>query len=479
VTRPYRVLVLIPALAVLAFAAGVVAAPSRPVATFGAPTLLDGSGKTFTEPRVAFRRDGTRYVITSMGTGEAIVFSSRNGADWDQIPSPAGQTSPSPDTDIVVTRTGRIIASELEGLPTTSILTAYSDDKGHTWHQSTGMVPIDTDRQWFAVGRDDPATHLPRVYLLWHNLFSGLATHNMYVQTSTDNGATFGAPIPVTLPGSQAFLDLQCGDSGGPSGIVVSPKSGSVIVSFGTRSADAGGGCGASVTGDTEVNIVAATRHWVASSPDGSLGSWKLSLAVDDSKSKHIVAGQLAGLAVDRAGNVYVAYPEAGAAGTIGNSAVRYVWAKPDLNRWSRPVTVERASPAGHLLVHIVAGDPGRLMLAYMAGVDTLRGPQWYSVAAAVNGGLGSSPKIRTVKLMSDPAFLGQADELEGRCGFGPTAGIQNGVICSRIPDVYGMAVAPNGLVTIAWPASKDAGGPGGTYVSTETKGFSLYARGR
>jgi hypothetical protein len=477
--RWLRIVAAIPGLGVLLVAVAVVAAPSRPNPVFRAPVLLEGTSPSFTEPRVAIKRDGTRYVITNDGTGRAILFSSRDGAEWDRMPPLTGQTSPSPDTDVVVTRTGRLIASELEGLPTTSILTAYSDDKGRTWHSSTGMAPIDTDRQWFAVGRDDPSTHLPRVYLLWHNLFSGLATHNMYVQTSTDNGATFGPPVPVTLPGSQAFLDLQCGDSGGPSGIVVSPKNGSVIVSFGTRSADVGGGCGASATGDTEVNIVAATRHWVASSPDGSVGSWKLSLAVDDSKSKRIVAGQLAGLAVDRAGNVYVAYPEAGKAGTIENSAVRYVWSRGDLGRWSKPVKVERASAAGHLLVHIAAGDPGRLMLAYMAGVDTLRGPQWYSVAAAVDGGLGSSPKIRTVKLMSDPVFVGQADELEGRCGFGPTAGIQDGVICNRIPDVYGMAVAPNGLVTIAWPASKDAGGIGGTYVSTEAKGFSLYARGR
>ena len=478
-TRWRPVVIGLGALALLAFTVGVAAAPSRPVPVFGAPALLEGTGTTFTEPRVAFRRDGTRYVISNTGTGTAVIYSSRNGSEWDRLPPLTGQVSPSPDTDIVVTRTGRMIASELEGLPATSIFTAYSDDCGRTWHSSVGMVPVDTDRQWFAAGRDDPTTHQPRVYLLWHNLFSGLATHNMYVQTSTDNGASFGPPIPVTLPGSQAFLDLQCGDSGGPSGIVVSPKDGSVIVSFGTRSADVGGGCGASVTGDTEVNIVAATRHWVVSSPDGSPGSWKQSLAVDDSKSKRIVAGQLAGLAVDRAGNVYVAYPESGVQGTSERSAVRYVWAKPGLAHWSKPVTVAKQSTAGHLLVHIAAGDPGRLMLAYMAGVDTLRGAMWYSMAAAVDGGLGSSPKIRQVQLMSGPAFTGEADELEGRCGFGPTAGIQNGVICGRIPDVYGMGVAPNGRVTIAWPASKDAGGEGGTYVSTEVKGFSLYARGR
>jgi len=479
VTRLRPAVLAVGAAVALLLAGNVAAAPRRPDLAFRPAVLLEGTNTTFTEPRVALPRDGTRYVVSSDRMAGAVIFASRDGREWTQTSPPTGQVAPSPDTDIVVTPTGRMIASELEGLPLTSILTDYSDDRGKTWHMSAGMIPVDTDRQWFAVGRNDPTTHLPRVYLLWHNLFSGLATHNMYVQTSTDNGATFGPPVPVTLPGSQAFLDLQCGDSGGPSAIVVSPKDGSVIVSWGSRSADVGGGCGASVTGDTEVNIVSATRHWVASSPDASAGSWKLSLAVDDSKSKRIVAGQLAGLAVDRAGNVYVAYPESGAQGTSAHSAVRYVWARPNLAHWSKPVTVARSSAAGHLLVHIAAGDPGRLMLAYMSGEETPSGPRWYSTAAAVDGGLSSSPRIRAVRLFADPVFVGPADELEGRCGFGPTAGIQNGVACGRIPDVYGMAVAPNGLVTIAWPASKNSGADGGTYVSTEARGFSLYARGR
>ena len=47
--------------------------------------------------------------------------------------------------------------------------------------------------------------------MLYHNLFTGAASHNMFVMTSTDSGAYLRRPaIPVTLPGSQAWLNLQC-----------------------------------------------------------------------------------------------------------------------------------------------------------------------------------------------------------------------------------------------------------------------------
>src|SRR5204863_9189824 len=131
------------------------------------------------------------------------------------------------------------------------------------------------DRQYFAAGRAGTRS----AYLAFHNLFSGLAAHNVYVSTSTDGGKTFGAPVPVTLPGDQAYADLQCGD-GYQSGIDVNPRTGRIYVFFITRTGAVAGGCAAS---PIEVNIIGATRIWVATSPDGSPGSWSTSLAVDDS----------------------------------------------------------------------------------------------------------------------------------------------------------------------------------------------------
>jgi len=442
---------------------------------FGAATYLDGTDRWFTEPRVAVGPNGTRWAVSNDSAFRAVVFSSRDGTAWTATESvPSGQLIPSPDTDIVVTRTRRVIAAELEGLPDTHIVVSYSDDRGQSWRTSSGMVPADTDRPWLAVGPDDPATHRPRVYVLFHNLLSGLATHNMFVQTSADNGASFGPLVPVTLPGSQAWLDLQCADSGGPSAIVVSPVDGRVYVSFGTRSAPAGGGCGASITGGAAVNVVPPSRHWVLWSPDASPGSWRASLAVDDSARQLVVGAQGAGLAVDRAGNVYVAYPEGTRPNTLSGSAVRYVWARPGLARWSSPVTVAAPSAGGHLLVNVAAGRPGRIMVSYMAGDGSGDRTLWYSTAAEVTGALSASARVSEVRLSERVAFVGGADDNEGRCASGPLGGIEGGLFCGRIPDVYGITVGRDGRASIAWPAASNAFAGGGSYVSTQTSGPPL-----
>ena len=142
------------------------------------PTKGRGSG---TEPRVAVGRDDRRWVITSDDeqSGTAAVFSSTDGTTWTRTATDiSGQTAPTIDVDVVVTPGGRVLGSELDtaGL---NFPTAWTDDNGKTWHQSTGTQTADQDRQWFTVGKEDPQTHKPRVYMLYHNLASGLANHNM------------------------------------------------------------------------------------------------------------------------------------------------------------------------------------------------------------------------------------------------------------------------------------------------------------
>src|SRR3954451_1453499 len=146
------------------------------------------------EPRAVVARDGTKYVVTNgaaqndLGFGLETVYRSADGIHWTMTKAqPADQNEATTDVDIVATRTGRIITSELDygGI---NFRTDYSDDGGKTWTPSVGATLADTDRQWYAVGPDDPTTHQPRVYLLFHNLLSGVLQHNMFVSTSTDGG---------------------------------------------------------------------------------------------------------------------------------------------------------------------------------------------------------------------------------------------------------------------------------------------------
>src|SRR4051812_8807444 len=166
---------------------------------------IDGSG---TEPRITVGPDDTRWAITSTKRprgNSAVVYRSRDGGlTWQPTVSKPTQTAPSIDVDVVAMPNGRILASELDygGL---NFPSSYTDDNGTTWTETQGATKLaDQDRQWFAVDKDRDGDRLPTVYLLYHNLGSGEANHNMFVARSDDGGATFGAPVPTTVPGDEA-----------------------------------------------------------------------------------------------------------------------------------------------------------------------------------------------------------------------------------------------------------------------------------
>ena len=460
---------------------------------------LKGAGDR-TEPRVTVDRADTRWVVTNEeGTGNAIVFFSKDaGSTWRRTASnPADQTDPTIDTDIVAMPTGRILASELD-LAGINFPSSVTDDGGKTWKAASGSNKLaDQDRQWFAVGPPDPATHKPRVYLLFHNLGSGLAQHNMWVATSTDGGETFGPAVPTALPGTDAYADLQCADSGGPSTIMVNQRTGRIYIVYTTRAGLIGGidtgGCGSSVFGPIEANIVAATRVWVASSPDNAPGSWTPSLAVDDAVSGRIVSMQLAYGALDNKGNVYVAYPESPRPyPDYSGASVRYKFAPPNLSKWSAPRTLiaENSNHAGNVLVHIAVGDPGKLDAAYYHGVDRTGGklPVWYMHVAQTLNATSPTPRIADRLLSSIPTYTGTAGQLMGACSDdSPIEGVENGFLCDRSTDVWGIALDHRCRLTVAWPTrdnatfAKDngsqfavAGNNPGTFVSTQTGGDDL-----
>jgi LPXTG-motif cell wall-anchored protein len=461
-------------LPLLVTAPAVSAASSRP--SFTTTLLSQSDGRS--EPRVTVTPDGTRYVDTNAKDGTEVVYASRDGKSWSRVAGvPPLQTQPTTDVDIVATHTGRLIASELD-FSGINFITAYSDDKGKTWTPSVGQTFADTDRQWFAVGPDDPTTHQPRVYLLFHNLLSGVLSHNMFVSTSTDGGATFGPPVPVATPPQQDWLDLQCADSGGPSNIFYDKKTNRVFVVFGTRSSPVGG-CAAQ---PTEVNVVAANRVWVVAAPADSTElptSWTPHLAVNDTgvggAPSHIVGMQLAPAASDTAGNVYVAYPESiHDYPDYDGGAIKVVHARAgDLDHWSAPSTVVAAGGPGNVLPHIVAGAPGKVDVAYYRGLRVSGAITWRSMAAQSLDALGTTPHWSSVQLSAVPAEPNQtASELMGACMQGQQATL-NGFACDRAADVYGIALDKCGSLVVTWPAQAQQP-TDGTYVSQQTGGPTL-----
>ncbi|MEA2374459.1 MAG: hypothetical protein QOD53_922 [Thermoleophilaceae bacterium] len=463
-------------------------------------------GLPWAEPRIAFGLDGKSWVVTNReeADGKAIVLGSPDALHWKATPGlPAGQTSATPDVDILSMPNGRLLASELDDAGI-NFPTSWSDDKGKTWTASTGSTQIaDQDRQWFAYGPPAPGSNEPRVYLLFHNLASGQAQHNMFVATSTDGGKSFGVPIPVALPGSDAYLDLQCADSGGPSAIWVNQHDGTVYAEYTTRATptqagDTGGCTGPASNQPFEFNIVAATRVWVAQSNDGGQ-TWTNSLAVDDAKSGQIVSMQVASGGLDRAGNVYVAYPE-GPLGRIypdySGAGVKYKHARPakDGNlQWSPAKTLVPADKSlpGNVLVHMQAGDPGRLIAEYWRGKARKgKEPVWFMTASETTDGLSSKPHVKESRISDVPADTGTASELMGACHqeFSVVSGIVNGLACGRSPDVWGVVGNADCRAESVWPAvdaqddpndssskpPKVAGNNPGTWVTLQTGGPSL-----
>ncbi|HVE64069.1 MAG TPA: sialidase family protein [Mycobacteriales bacterium] len=459
------------------------AAPGVPAALSFSTVRLDGAAGG-TEPRITVAADGTAYAITNADGGDATVFGSRDGGRrWANLGPIAGQDSATIDVDIVALPGGRLVATELD-LVGINFRTSWSDDGGESWTPSTGLSTLaDTDRQWIAVGPVDKMTKKPTVHLVWHNLLSGLGAHGIFVQTSTDGGMSFGPPVPVTVPGEQAFADLQCGD-GYPSSLSVHPRTGQLYVAFVTRGAAVGptGGCGASVApGPLQINIITPTRVWVATAATNAVGSWRQSLAVDRVSTGQIVGMQFAPLTLDSAGNAYVAFPESRSASDF-TAALKYVHAPADLTRWSAPVTVAPLADAGNILPHVIAGDPGRLAFAWLHGTAA-RGaaPLWRLHAAVVTSALSAKPVVTRRAVGAAPAYGGTAQSLMGQCGSGPTSGLQGGLTCGRAVDNYGVALDRSGRLLVVWSAEANPGDRAepGTFVSVQRGGPALVARPR
>lgn len=466
---------------------------------------LKDARQTGGEPRITVTPDGRRFVVANQGSApsnELAYRSTDGGATWQRTESdPVQGQAASSDLDVVATRTNRLIASELDfAAPAVSAVTSYSDDGGKTWSLTTGGSQTgDTDRQWLAVGPDDSETRQPLVYFLYHTFASGTAAHNMFVVTSHDGGATFGTPVPVTQPGTEAYADLGCADSSGPSSISVDPRSGQLYIVWGTRTAALGGGCGASVFGPFEFNAIRTTRVWLATSKDNSPGSWTTRLAVDHGADQRIVGMQFAPGTLDNAGNFYVFYPEAANPDPdFSGAALKYLAFSPALERQiAGPITVAPSEQPGNVLPHVVAGDPGKLDFAYYHSVSrgpSLR-PAWYMNVAQTLDGLTASPHVSTQRLSPTVTWTGTANELMGACGSGPEQGVENGLACKRSPDVWGVALDRDCKFMVVWPARDHTAfaegtdpvtgqpyGPAfdaqpadpGTFVSTQTGGSNL-----
>ena len=244
----------------------------------------------------------------------------------------------------------------------------------------------------------------------------------------------------------------------GPSSLSADPRTGRLYAVWGSRSAPLGGGCGAFLASGPAISVEGADRIWVATSPDGSPGSWTTTLAVDATTTRSSLGMLFSPAAVDRAGNVYLVYPETPRAyPDYAGATIKYRVAPPGLSRWSAPAVIADGSAArnaGHFATHVVAGAAGRLDVAYFAGLNRPgRTPAWYATMAQVRDATTTRPRVRETRLSPFASYAGTATVLAGVCASGPAAGIEQGLTCPRATDNFGLTLLPDCRLAVVWPA--------------------------
>jgi hypothetical protein len=238
------------------------------------------------------------------------------------------------------------------------------------------------------------------------------------------------------------------------------------------------------VTGPFEINVVAATRIWVSTSKDHG-ATWTPVLAVDDSDSSKIVGMQMPTAALDTAGNLYIAYPESPKPyPDYDGAGLSYVWAAPDVAKFSKPVVVAPAEASakpgsGRILAQVVAGGPGKIAIFSLEGDGNATGALWHPLIDEVRDAMNATPTLASYPLSTVPAWKGTASALMGACsGPLPQTPLGNpaaGFTCSRSSDVYGQTLTADCKPAFVWYADKSLDkDKGGTYVAEQTSGPGL-----
>ena len=146
------------------------------------------------------------------------------------------------------------------------------------------------------------------------------------------------------------------------------------------------------------------------------------------------------------------------------------------MTSWSKPVTVAAGGGPGHVLPHVIVGDPGKLDIAYWTGQQDGADIYWYTTIAQVLKGLTSAPAIHQTRVSNISTDTGTASVLMGACSQDPgTGGVENGVVCNRSADVWGIALTTICNLSISWPVRNNANHSlEATYATTQVSGTRI-----
>jgi hypothetical protein len=490
--------------ALLLLAPGVLSAASSapPRAGFTATVRADAAESTSgqNEPQVMVDQSGTAFITWQSGENGSDVSKTSDGVHFTYLgyPDPATPNSgigtgdigdvteartsfasPTQDTPVDATGGNAVFWGNLaQGGPTCAespieIRSAATLD-GRTWtRQATaGCEPLQIDRPWLAAytpaavrGTDAAASHTS-LYYEYHDF--GLS--NIWVETSTDGGQTWAAgPVSAVEAGSAQALTSTCNTI--PGGIAVDQNGvhrGRVYAVWETSdlNENAAQGC--------DYTQAEAFDHIFLSYSDDGGATWTSRTVFNDPCDPNPpappadptacqdVSEIFSSVAVDDAGNVYVAYVRR----DISQHAPEYDIAVATSTDGGNTFTSHKANidTGTHYFPWVAAGGNGGVEVVYydtpyVEGVGALNKPaaapasaQWsVQISQSLDGG-----KTWTQSNVSGrPIYFGDICTTGIFCGLAPDA--FNWGNDRILFDDFGIAVGPDGGARVAWTDAHDS----------------------
>lgn len=350
--------------------------PHQPVGTQG-PFLVNGTVRdvTFSPLRTGHLGAEPSIGVTSnhhvfITAGAQAVRSADNGGNWSVVSTPVSAPTSFDPYLWVDQDTDRVFHANLY---VASTYLAISDDYGDSWT----VLPAaggPGDHQKLTTGPPSPSN--PAAGVAYANVVYyavNLLSHTE-ISVSYDGG--------VTWPQQPASVPFSCG-SGGINGQPHGAPSGAAFVPY--YDCDA---------------------LWAARSTDNGL-SWS-PVQISDDVGVGIFDPDMTS---DTAGNVYAAWM----AGAEGNHSIFLAASTDDGATWGDPVRVPEAGLGTAFFPTVIAGDEGKLWVAYYATANTTKHPnnadettEWYLYASYVENAHTATPATTTFLLDPHPVQIGR-----------------------------------------------------------------------
>lgn len=383
---------------------------------------------SYSEPGIAAGPGGVLWAdASSANSGAPAMFwlSRDGGVSWHRGVAVGGAATSTGDADGAIGSDGYLYALNLgyganpPAQPSNPTVLVYRSRDGRHWRGPASFPPPhgsdQPDRPWLVLVPGHPNEVL---------LFNSEVGGNIVEWRSTDHGATFSGPTPVTQGlNSEAALTLG-------SRPLVDPSDNRRMFLFYETATWSALPATAADGGVTEFPL---TQLWLATSTDGGV-SWANQQVLDlvDAFGTAAVGGSLGHLlpasSVDPAGNLYVVLSV-----RLGDSAATRLYLLHSTNhgiRWSPPSRIV-TSTTSNVMPAIASGADGRLFLSWYASPAASyadSGARWMEIYAATRNGLSGHPHFAGTRLSgSMPVHVG-AVEVAGAVGndFGENWGLRD-----------------------------------------------------